>query len=205
MASRRRGRALWLLRAGETPWGAEGRVQGSADLPLAPGVREMLALEFAHLPPTAVAVVHHPADEAATDTAKLAARSFRGKPAAVDDLGEPHLGLLEGLTLGTFAERYPTRHRQWQDDPLALVAPEGEPLVDARARILHTIVRLIRRSRGAEVAVVLHPLALGLVRCVLCEAPSTEMRHMVSRRGQVERYILPVDAADRLQAAAEGA
>lgn len=203
MAARRRGHALWLIRAGDTAWSIDGRLQGSADLPLATGAREELEAQFAILPPDRVATVHHPTDEAATETGKLAARAFRARAAAVEELGDPNLGLLEGLAIATFAERYPTRHRQWESDPLTLAPPEGEPIADARARVLHALVRLIARSRGAELAVVLHPLALGLVRCVLAGAPTSAAWEMLDKRDRIERYILPADAGVRLAAAAD--
>jgi broad specificity phosphatase PhoE len=190
---------LWLIECGQTTWGAEGRVQGSTDLPLSPAgqaaVRALAAgLQAAHIP-----AVHHSADDAARETAHLLAGTFKARLKAVEELADPSLGLLEGLTHKDFEERFPTRHRQWEEDPLSLAAPDGEPIIKARSRQLGAVARLLKRLRGNEAAVVLHPIGLGLLRCWLADRPARDMHSMLTDRPAVERYALMPDLVDMLE------
>lgn len=193
---------LWLVRSGESSWQREDRLQGGADLPLSPEGRVALITELAQFGPGAAAgtvvAVHHPSDEGATETATILARAVGGKVRLTEELADPDLGLLGGLTMDLFAERFPSRHRQWEDEPLSLVPPEGEAFEHARGRILDALAALARRYRGKEFAVVLHPLALGFVRCALASRSPRDLWKMLEGRPRLERYLLPADAEDRL-------
>jgi len=103
-----------------------------------------------------------------------------------------------------FAGRHAKRYRQWEDDPLSLIPPEGEPIAEARGRIFSAVARLLRRSRAGEVAIVLHPIGLGLLRCWLTERPVVEFRSAADAP-PIERYSLAPALIDRLRevAAAE--
>lgn len=204
---------LTLIASGDTTWSHEGRLLGSADLPMsnqglsqAATSAETLAAEFgigddnsAVLP---FAVIHHPPDEAATATAQTIATRIGCKTRAVDALRDPHLGLLEGLTRRTFAERYPKRFKQFNDDPLSLSPPEGEDLADARARLFQAVAKLTqkkgKRGRARDTAIVLHHLNLGMFRCWLSEAGSERLWELIENRPRVERYSLMPEQNQRL-------
>jgi broad specificity phosphatase PhoE len=192
---------LDLVRCGPTLWEQEGRLHGSTDLPPASGNGVLDPDDVRQLAEGHPGTVYHPPDEAATDTARRLARTLRGRRVrtrAVAELSDPHLGLLEGLHMREFAERHPKRHKQWQEDPLAVVPPEGEPIAEARDRLLGAVSKLLRRSRAEEIALVLHPIALGLLRCRLAERPASEMWRILESRPTVERYAVPRNLITRL-------
>lgn len=195
---------LWLVRAGESIWQREHRLQGRADLPLSSEGRAAILAELAQFGPgpsaagRELAAVLHPPDEGATETAAIVARTTGSRTKALGELADPDLGLLDGLTLDVFEERFPTRHRQWQEEPLSLVPPEGEPLIDARRRVLDELARLAKRHRGKEFAVVLHPLALGFARCALADRSGRELWKSLEGRPRLERYLLPDGTEERL-------
>ena len=192
---------LDLIRCGETIWEREGRLHGSTDLPPANGAACLDPDDVRQIADGNLATVYHPPDEAATATAQLLARAFRGRRVrtrSLEELADPHLGLLEGMLVRDFAARHPKRHKQWQEDPLALVPPEGEPIAEARGRVLAAVSKLLRRSRAEEVALVLHPIALGLLRCRLAERPAAEMWRMLETRPLIERYVMPRKLIRRL-------
>lgn len=192
---------LTLIRCGQTQWEQEGRLHGRTDLPLSDAGRASVAADaerLAHAP----SVILHPSDEAATETARIVAAtatSGKAKTRAVDELAEPDLGLLEGLLERQFIERYGKRRKQWQDEPLSMVPPEGEPFADARARLFTALAKSLKRTRAGEVAVVLHPIALGLLRCWLADRPPAEMWNLLATRDRVERYVLPLAMVDALR------
>ncbi|MFO0873216.1 MAG: histidine phosphatase family protein [Phycisphaerales bacterium] len=198
---------MWLVRAGDSVWQQEHRLQGRADLPLSPQGRAMIMSDVAQRHVSAadrVATVHHAPDEGAAESAAIVAGALGAKPRPSDDLADPDLGLLGGLTIALFEERFPTRFRQWEDDPLSLVPPEGEPLAAARERVLREVARLARRTRGRALGLVLHPMALGFVRCALAGRPPGDLWRVLDGRPRLERYLLPADAGDRMEAAVGG-
>jgi broad specificity phosphatase PhoE len=193
---------LCLVRCGETTWQQEGRLHGNTDLPLTEEARAAVRDAGGTLAGATPSTVYHPRDEAASETAQILAKGAAARTKDRDELADPALGLLEGLLLQDFAERYPKRHKQWEDDPVSLIPPEGEPIAEARARIFGAVARLLRKSRAPEVAVVLHPVGFGLLRCWLAGRPSDELWAMVRDAPRMERYAVANRLLDDLKQAA---
>ena len=191
---------FWLARCGETIWAKEGRLRGITDLPLSDSGRAMTIEDSRRFDRAReVSVVFHPPDEAATETAEIFSNVMGNKIKAVAGLLDPDLGLLEGMTQQDFAERYPKRYKSWREDPLTLSPPDGEDVSLARNRLFNEIARVIKKSRGSEVVLILHDLGLGMLRCWLTEQPSTELWTMVRERPRIERYTLDALMLERLQ------
>jgi broad specificity phosphatase PhoE len=203
MAAKRSRITLCLIQGGQTIWDADRRVHGSTDLPLSENGRRAVLDELGRHPLAKATVIHHPNDEAATDTAQLVADRWGAKTRVVDELADPNLGLLEGLSATDFEDRFPSRHRQWEDDPMSLTPPEGEPLTVAAQRIFRAVAKVIKRSRGSELAVVLHDLGAGMIRCWLADRPLGDLWSMVHDRPQFERYVIPISMLAELERAAE--
>lgn len=193
--------SLTLIRCGETTWDAQGRVHGTTDLPLSDAGRLALINEVKRWGTVKAASIHHPPDEAATDTAKLFAATAT-KLRAVDELADPNLGLLEGLTEQEFSERFRSRYKQWKEDPATLSAPEGDDMPQAAERIYKTVAKILARSRSDEVAVVLHDLGLSMLRCWLADRPLSSMREM-DDRPCFERFIVPAGLLTSLEKASK--
>ena len=202
MAVKRKSIVLTLIRCGETTWDAEGRLHGRSDLPLSIDGRAAVCEDVAKLADRGMSTVYHPPDDAAVETAQIVAGAVGAKTKSMVELAEADLGVLDGMSVQAFAERFPKRYKQWQDDPLSLAPPEGEGLADARARLFGAFDRLLRRSRSNEVGVVLHPLGLGLLRCWLADRPPTDLWEMVRHRPRIERYLLAAEMAQLLAEAA---
>jgi broad specificity phosphatase PhoE len=210
-------RILTLVACAQTTWERDGRVLGSADIPLsedghmeARAEAELFASELSALlgSDSPQFTIHHPPDEGAAETAQALANAVNGKTRAVDDLKDPHLGLLEGITAQMFADRYPKRYKQYNDDPLSLAPPEGEELAEAQARLFRAVARIMtkgRAARSADTVVVLHQLNLGMLRCWLGCVPCTRLWELNQSRPRVERYAIMPDMIERLAAAAQPA
>ncbi|MCH8210238.1 MAG: histidine phosphatase family protein [Planctomycetes bacterium] len=202
MSAKRQDILLDLIRCGETTWEAEARLHGATDLPLSPEGRASVCAAIVTLAPKRFAVVFHPPDEAATDSAHIVAEAVGAKTKAVAELAEPDLGLIDGLTEKDFAERFPKRHKQWKEDPLSLVPPEGEAFGDAQARTFRACAKILRRSRGDRTAIVLRPLALGFVRCWLADRPAGDVWASLANRPQIEQYLVAQELVESLEQAA---
>ena len=193
---------LTLIRCGENAWDADGRLHGRSDLPLSIAGRTSVSSDVVALAGRSLATVYHPPDDAASETAQIVAKSVGARIKSAADLNEANLGVLEGMTVQVFADRFPKRYKQWQDDPLSLSPPDGEDMTEARARLFRAAGRLMRRSRSDEVAMVLHPMSVGFLRCWLADRPPTDVWTLVRDRPRIERYVVAMKMVDWLVEAA---
>jgi len=189
---------LCLIQCGDTDWDREGRILGATDLPLSAPGRAIVVDACAKQLPPKLSIIYHSLDEAAVETATIAANAAGARSRADDGLHDPELGVLEGLSRKDFEERFYSRFRQWNEDPLSLSPPEGEPVFEARSRILETIGKIAKRNRGGEVGVVLHAFGLALVRAWLAGAGSQDVWSMMTNRPMIERYPLHETVIDQL-------
>ena len=196
---------LGVFRCGATAWAREGRLHSWTDLPLADDGRAAVEGDAARLRGARPATIYHPVDEAATETATILAGMLSARKKGVDDLAEPNLGLFEGMLPKELSERHPKRFKQWEDDPLSLVPPEGEPIADARTRLLGAIARLGRKSRAAEIGIVLHPIALAMLKCWFADRPASDLGRTLGEDRDVLRYAVSPAVLDRLLDAEKGA
>jgi broad specificity phosphatase PhoE len=201
MAAKRRTIYLRIVQCPDTTWTEQDRIYGATDLPLSEVGRTALAEDIANLQPGKAAVVHHPGDEAAAETAAAFATALKAKVRVVPELSDPNLGILEGMTQREFAERFCKRHKQWHEDPLSVLVPEGEDFITARTRVFDAIVRILRRSRSEEVVIVLHALATGFLKCWLTDRPSTDLWRLLEARPRVERFAIEPEMIDALEQA----
>ncbi len=145
---------LTLIRCGENAWAAEGRLHGRSDLPLSIAGRSSVSSDVAVLAGRRLATVYHPPDDAASETAQIVAGSVGARIKSAADLTEANLGVLEGMTAQVFADRFPKRYKQWQDDPLSLSPPDGEDLAHARGRVFNAVLMgeasLVGNERGRK-------------------------------------------------------
>lgn len=203
MALKQKTIVLSLIKCGETTWEVDGRLQGRSDLPLSPQGRSSVEQDVAMLAGLRMGTIYHPANEAASETAELVARLVGAKTKPLAELAEADLGLLDGLTEQAFAERFPKRYKQWQEDPLSVSLPEGEVVGEARARLFLALGRLLKRSRNNEVGVVLQSLGLGFLRCWLAARPPTELWTLLKCRPRIERYLMAMETISQLAEAAK--
>jgi probable phosphoglycerate mutase len=159
-----------FVRTGETDWERAGRIAGSTDVPLTEAGWDRIRAAFQGLGQVRLSSVLCGPDETSQAIAReLAKVSGGAKVKVIEDLGEVHLGLWEGILETDLQEKCPTAYRQWVEDPAAVHVPEGEGFEEAQSRLIQALGRGLDRARGdaGAVGVVLRPMALGLVGCAL--------------------------------------
>lgn len=181
-----------VFRSGATEWDTLGRVQGSTDLPLSSAGLSAIQGQISALSGQSLDVVLCGPDEASRQTAKaLAEATGARKVTAVNDLADMALGLWEGLRYEELESRFCRAGRLFLDDPSGVLAPEGEQLEAYSAKVVAGLGRAIGRQKtGATIGVVLRPLALGVVRCSLNDAPICELWQMIRERPDHEWYVI---------------
>lgn len=153
---------VYLIPAGSTRWSEEGRIQGTANLPLSAAGEAASSVQAAQWnPPLSPAVIYHPEDEASTQTAAIFADRFQARAKSTPGLHEVKMGLWEGLTLAELAERYAKAYTQWIANPALVDVPEGENVEDALLRIAACIGKSLKKA-NQPVAFVLPTIAFNI-------------------------------------------
>jgi broad specificity phosphatase PhoE len=184
---------LWLFRPCEHAWDAAQRLRGSTNLPATPDSLAELRQRVARLA-VGPDVVYHPGDDASAETAHGIATRFACALRADPDLSDPDLGLLEGLSMAEFERRFESRSLEWAESPLTVEPPEGEPLADARLRILAAFAAVLRRHEGERVGLVLHRAAMAMVRDALACGDGSRLWERTEGRHWCTECILPPGA-----------
>jgi len=182
-----------LFRTGETEWERAGRIGGAADVPLSIAGFEAVKRRLSTLGEARLSTVFCGPDEASLATAKELAAATGGKVKVVDELGEIHLGLWEGLLQTELEGKCPTTYRQWQENPGSVQAPEGESIDGAQERIKSALGRSLKGAKtdNGAVAFVLRPLAMALVDCSVGGCSSRNVWSMLESSPAAQWHTLP--------------
>lgn len=191
------GNRVLLCPAGVTAWDLEGRLGGSADMPLAPQGLAWVRREVQRMAGTRLGVVCCGPDEASQVTAEALGEATGAPVRVLEALAEVHLGLWEGLLEVQLEERCPRTYRQWKEHPELVRPPEGESVGEALDRLMAGVQWAVDRSRGWPSGLVLRPMALALVECRLRARPPGEMWVLMGGQRGFRWYLLPADGPAR--------
>lgn len=191
-----------LIRSGLSDWDLCGRLVGQADLPLGDDGLEAVASASGALDGATLSTILHGPDQCSVATAEAYARVTGGKLKRVDGFEDVDLGLWEGLLRADLEEKFPKAFRRWEEEPGDVIVPEGEPLVEAQARLVSAMGRSLEKLRSPDpgVGVVLRPMSYGLVRCWVSGVPISRLWAMTDSPSHEWHEL----ARERLRGAREG-
>jgi broad specificity phosphatase PhoE len=175
-----------LVEAGPTPWDLEQRLVGNSSLPLSAEALDAIRHLVDGLPFPIESVYRPGANEACNQTAQIIAKKFAIRSRDNPDLEEVGLGLWQGLLPDEIRQRFPTVYPKWEEQPLQVTPPDGEPLELAIQRIGGAIKRIVRRNRNYSFAVALRPMALQIAAGILRGLSPTAIAERLHHRQPVE-------------------
>ncbi|HEX3659716.1 MAG TPA: histidine phosphatase family protein [Pirellulales bacterium] len=157
-----------LILPGATDYDAQGRIQGSLNIPMnEEGLEEVrkLADELRGCP---LEVIYGPADsEPSGETASSLAAALDVKLKKLDNLQNVNYGLWQGMLFEEVKHKQPKVFRQWQEQPECICPPDGETLAEARERVQAVVGRLLKKHKSGTIGVVVsEPLATLLRNCL---------------------------------------
>lgn len=155
---------LLLIRHGQTPWNALGKIQGCTDIDLEDTGRLQAQLLSEKLNGDFSAIYTSPLKRA-HETASILAAPTSLTPIATNGLREINFGLWEGLTFKEVATKYPEAYAFWKQDELEAPLCGGDGSI--RQCSLHArdcILELIEKHRGETIVAVSHG---GLIKASL--------------------------------------
>jgi len=175
-----------LIEAAPTPWDLEGRLVGDSSLPLTADAMDAIRHLIDALK-TPIAAVYRPAtNEACSQAAQIIAKKYGIRARDNPDLDEVGLGLWQGLLPEEIRLRFPTVFPKWEEQPLVVTPPDGEPLESAILRIGGAIRQITRRNRDACIALVLRPMAMRIAAGVFHGWTSAEIARRLRHRQAIE-------------------
>ena len=165
-----------LIRHGETMWNREHRIQGQLNSELSPtghaqavavgrrlqaeGVQRLISSDLGRTLQTAAPIVKATGLKLETDAR----------------LRERHFGIFQGLTPDEIQARHPGGYARWQAREPDYAMPEGESLMQFRAR-LSACLEEICTAGHAKVAIVTHGGALDALYRIATGTPYSTARN----------------------------
>lgn len=154
-----------LVRPGCTDFDEQQRVQGSLDLPLSNRGRAQVEQLVEQLAEASLDVIYSSPSEPARATATAIGETLGVRVKEKKGLRNLNQGLWEGLKLDDIRRKYPKVLKQWQESPMSICPPDGEPIGEAIDRARETLQKALKRHATFAV-VVAEPLA-SLIGCVV--------------------------------------
>jgi len=159
---------LCLLKAGQSTFELDGRIEAVSGAPLTEEGMEQTLAAAEQLNSQKIAAVYAAPGEGESQTAKLVAKVLGVKVRTYGDLHELDYGLWQGLTVEEIKRRQPKVCRQWFEAPSTVCPPGGETLAEADSRLRGAVAGILKKHSARQAPLlVLRPVALGLLRCAL--------------------------------------
>ncbi len=173
--------SLVLVPVPETTWFAANRVVGCSPVPLSEKGNQQASIWATALAKEncRVCTIYCGDEQAASQAAAKFAEVFGSRVKKISQLSEVSVGLFDGLSHDELKRRHPKIFKRWVDDPSSVTPPEGESLEDARDRLRPPLESIIGKLRNRCVALILGPLAFGVVRCMLESVELNQVRSLI--------------------------
>ena len=145
---------IFLLRHGETRWNREGRCQGSSDIELNGAGRRQAGEVAAHLSRHRIDAVYSSNLSRARETAEIVGGPHDIGVTVEPDLRELDHGEMEGLTFIEVREKFADLIERWRSEPVAVLLPGGERLIDVDRRVWSALNRIVENHDDGDAIVV---------------------------------------------------
>ncbi|HEX6963305.1 MAG TPA: histidine phosphatase family protein [Lacipirellula sp.] len=165
---------ILLIRSGITEFDAEGRIQGTLDVPLCEeGRRQAKATAEELAARTApIDALYAGPGLSAQQTAEIVGDRLDVRHKTVKQLHNLDQGLWQGLLFDEVKAKQPKVYRQWQDRPDTVCPPEGETLQEVKERIRAALSKITKKHKQGTIALVLAQPLASVLKCLLGNDPT---------------------------------
>ena len=163
---------LLIIRTGATEYEAQGRVQGTLDIPLSEDGRQQIeqvvdALRAELLQKGEIQACYAAPGLATQQSAELLAAQLKLKTKTLDALQNLDHGLWQGMLINDIKMKQPKVYRQWQEHPETVCPPEGESLSVVRERLQRVVAKITKKQKSGTVAIVVAEPVASLLKNLL--------------------------------------
>lgn len=161
---------IYLARHGETPWNAEGRIQGQSDPDLSPRgySQSLILLEYIKGQP--LSAIYTSSLQRSILTAQPIARYFGLPIQSRSELNEIAFGILEGRLLHENEEAW-LEWERFRKDRLTYRIPGGENYQDVALRLKPFLRNILSNHQDQEILIVGHRVVNQLLIGMLLNYP----------------------------------
>lgn len=154
---------LLLIRAGNTEYDQQGRVQGTLNIPLCEDGRQDVESMVNELRARPLAAIYASPSQAAEQTAEALGQAVDVKVKTVDKLANLNFGLWQGMLIADVKAKQPKVYRQWLEQPENVCPPQGETLGSARQRVSAALAKIVKKHKPDEIVAVVAPEPLASI------------------------------------------
>ncbi len=144
-----------LIPAGYTEYDAQGRVQGTLDVPLSQDGLEQAREHAEALQSLNIDALYCGPCKSCEQTAEVVSDVLGLKCKSLDFLRNLDQGLWQGMLIDDVKEKQPKVYKKWREDPESVCPPEGETVEEARERLLAALKKLSKKHKKQTIALVL--------------------------------------------------
>jgi len=166
---------LIVVRAGNTPWQEQDRIQGTVPLPLTEASRKDLTNIAEDLSKEECDCLYCSGNESSGLTAEFLSGLCRWKIKKIPQLREMDYGLWQGLRIEDIKNRYCSAYKQWRKDPANVCPPDGEPLQQVHQRVEDGLKRIVKKNRSDTVVIVAARIVSAVIECILKDIPLNQL------------------------------
>lgn len=154
-----------MVRPGATDFDEQGRMKGTLDMPLSQHGIEQAASVAKEISSIHLKTIYSSPCESARETAKRIADEQRAaghdaKVKIIEAFRNLDHGLWHGKLIDEVRRNHPRVYRQGAEHPDDFCPPGGEPVAEAKARLIKALRKCLKRGRDEVVAMVIpEPLA----------------------------------------------
>lgn len=171
--------ALYLIPWPQTIWSESDRIASSTPLPLSDSGKEVAHAWAEELAESGINLVYSSDEQTSLETVEIITRKCGRKTKTITELKEVDAGLWDGLTTEELKRRYPKIFKKWLADPSSVCPPEGEEIQEAYLRLKGAMEWMILKQAAHRIAIVLGPLAYGLIRCMIDSVEPDKIRSLM--------------------------
>ena len=158
---------LIIARHGETDWDAQGRIQGSLDIPLNSSGKKQAQRLAEELSGFGIGSVYSGPSACCFTTANEVASRHNVKVKKMGELNELDYGVWQGLLLSDIKKRYRKQYGLWKKSPSAERPPRGECIREACDRAVSAIHKIADKHKDAVACVISHDTICSILKCYL--------------------------------------
>ena len=184
---------LIVVRAGNTPWQEQDRIQGTVPLPLTEASRKDLINVAEDLSKEECDCLYCSGNESSGLTAEFLSGLCRWKIKKISQLREMDYGIWQGLRIEDIKNRYCSAYKQWRKDPANVCPPDGEPLQQVHQRVGDGLRRIVKKNRSDTVVIVAARVVSAVIECILKDIPLNQLWSVTDQ----DRPIRVYDFTDR--------
>ncbi len=163
-----------LVRPGATDFDNQGRMKGCLDMPLSDAGDAQVDALAKDLAAHRVRTVFCAPCESARETARRIADQQRAaggdaRVKVIDGLRNLDHGLWHGKLVDEVKRNHPRVYRMGSDHPEDSCPPEGESVSAAKARVVKTVKKCLKKGRDDLIALVIPEPLASIVESLLCD------------------------------------